>query len=60
MKTVLSQERERERVERERKRLEKEERTANGGGEVMDVDGDEEDLPSCTAFFAWPPSYFAN
>jgi len=56
LKTVLSQEREREKVARERKRLEKEERAVNGAGDVMDVDGEEEDLPSYASIEA-PPSF---
>jgi INO80 complex subunit C len=46
LKTVLTQERERERAEREKKRAEKQVGTA------MDVDGDtgveEEEIPTCT------------
>ena len=46
LKAVLAQERERERAERERRRLEKME------GNAMDVDGEEEEVPTCES-----PSY---
>ncbi|RDB29987.1 Chromatin-remodeling complex subunit ies6 [Hypsizygus marmoreus] len=49
LKTVLAQERERERAERERKRLERLEGTS------MDIDGEEEEMPTYTSIEA-PPS----
>ncbi|KIM72848.1 hypothetical protein PILCRDRAFT_737092 [Piloderma croceum F 1598] len=55
LKTVLSQERERERVERERKRMGKEEKAENGG-DGMDVDDEEEEVPSYSSIEA-PPSF---
>jgi len=57
LKTVLSQERERERLERERRRAMREERVRNAGGDAMDIDGeeDEEELPSYASIEA-PPS----
>ena len=47
---MLSQEREREKAERERRRLEKERWTENGG-DGMDVDAEEDDVPSCMISF---------
>lgn len=49
LKTVLSQERERERLERERKRLEREQRAENGE-DAMDVDEEDEDALTSCAF----------
>ena len=55
LKTVLTQERERERVERERRRLEKEEQ--------MEVDGQnpesspEEDIPTCKRHISPHPTF---